>query len=57
MQPVWYDRGRDRRSREEGMDIKDVSKVGATELGDRLEVGSGGEGTATTISEFPCLDS
>ena len=39
------------------MDIKDVSKVGATELCDRLEAGSGGEGTAETISEFPCLDS
>lgn len=59
MQPIWYwslDQDRHRRGREEGMDIKDVSKVGATELGKRLKVGSGPEGTAKAVSEFPCLD-
>ena len=34
------------------MDIVGVSKVGAAELSDSLEVGSGGEGIARTISEF-----
>lgn len=29
MQPVWYDQGKDRTEREEGMDIVGVSKVGA----------------------------
>lgn len=38
------------------MGIKDVFKVGAAELSDRLEVGSGGEGTAKSASEFPRLD-
>ena len=52
MQPIWYDQGKDRTEREEGMDIVGVSKVGAAELSDSLEVGSGGEGTARTISEF-----
>lgn len=52
MQPVWYDQGKDRTGREKGMDIVGVSKVGAAELSDSLEVGSGGEGIARTSSEF-----
>ena len=39
MQPVWYDQGKDRTGREKGMDIVGVSKVGAAELSDSLEVG------------------
>lgn len=38
------------------MGIKDVFEVGAAKLSGGLEVGSGGEGTAKTASEFPCLD-
>lgn len=59
MQPVCcrcLDQDTGRRDSEEGMDIKDVSEVGATDLTDRSEVGRWGEGTAGTISESPCVD-
>ena len=47
------DHGRYGRNREEGLDINDASKVGTPELSDRLEVGSGGEGTDNLFLSFP----